>query len=134
MPGSGHVIANMATWMAATLKACEAELTRHVAASENYAKAGGPWQDRTGAARGGIRHQPAFWQGTDIVAAVNHSTETGYYLENPNDNVYPYGNKSAEPFGSRYRILEEARDNNIEYTFARLRMLVGGRGFKGKGR
>ena len=69
---------------------------------ETYAKSNAKWTDRTGAARGGLKHESK-WEGTTLSIAIMHSVDYGLWLE-----VRDF------PHAGRLAILEEARDSQIE--------------------
>ena len=77
---------------------------------ETYAKGNAKWVDRTGAARGGLKHESK-WQGNVLDISIMHSVDYGLWLEVRNF-----------PHAGRLAILQEARDSQVE-SF--LRMIKG---------
>jgi len=116
MAGSAKVIANMAGWEAVTLKALEAELSRHIKGSESYAKASGRWTDRTGDAREGLKGSEPYQMGQYLMVSVYHSEEYGEWLERRLD------------FYGKYKILEMARSHNLLLLWARVKAILAGQG------
>ena len=110
MPGSGIVNRNLALAMAAKLKLAEASMDLHIKNSQSYARSSGPWQDRTGAAREGLSSKTDVGA-TEIKSSVFHTAPYGYWLEKRSD------------FHGRYRILQEARSNNLAMLWAALRRI-----------
>lgn len=68
---------------------------------QTYAQLGGRWTDRTGDAREGLNHNVQ-WDGTTLDISVYHTMDYGLFLETRQD------------FNGKYKILEEARDSQIE--------------------
>ena len=116
MSGSPVVNANTAIWGNMVLKACEAELARHIKGSANYAKASGRWSDRTSDARQGLTGSEPYNEGTNIMVSIYHSEEYGEWLER------------RKAFGGKYKILEAARNHNLVYLWSRLRAILAGHG------
>ena len=110
MPGSFIVNRNLELAMAAKLKMAEAAMDVHIKNSQSYARDHGPWEDRTGAAREGISSKTQK-HATGIKSSVYHTMPYGLYLEKRND------------FHGRYRILQEARSNNLAQLWAALRRI-----------
>jgi hypothetical protein len=125
MAGAEIVCANLEAWHIGSKLTARGILEAHMARCQDYARASHPWVSRTGYTEGSLYHS-TFVQGTTLWGDVGYSTfRAGYWLENPHYNVYPYGNKSATPFGTRFQILEKARDHNILSLYARLKALFG---------
>jgi len=116
MPGSAAVNANIAAWGAVTLKALEAELSRHIKDSTSYAKNSGRWIDRSHDAREGLSHSEPYQMGQYMMVSVYHSEEYGEWLER------------RLSFYGKYKILEMARSHNLGLLWARCQAILSGRG------
>jgi hypothetical protein len=123
MPGSEMVNARITGWTQITKALARGAIKKHVEESHNFALARKPWQTRTGITQGSF-YTRAFYMGKAIYGDIGYmSFRAGYWLENPHDNVYPYGNKNAEPFGTRFQILDDAIKNNISVLLAELKTI-----------
>ena len=69
---------------------------------ETYAKSNAKWTDRTGAARGGLRHE-CKWEGEVLDISLMHSVDYGLWLEVRNF-----------PHAGRLAILQDARDSQVQ--------------------
>ena len=78
---------------------------------EEYAKNEAIWIDRTGNARQRLKGE-AMWESKDqIMIAVSHHMDYGYWLELAH--------------GQEYAILESAIEDNVEILYRSLRVLIG---------
>lgn len=68
---------------------------------KEYAQSNHKWIDRTGSATAGITAD-AKWEGTTLDISITHGVDYGIWLETRRD------------FEGKYKILEEARDSQIE--------------------
>lgn len=116
MSGATEVNAKLAAWALGTHKLLEAEMDKHIKKSQEFAVSNHRWQDRTGAATGGLQSKtesnPAM-----ITAAVYGDIDTNLWLD------------QAWFFQGRYKLIERARSNNLVGLWARLRAVMRGTGF-----
>lgn len=82
---------------------------------EVYAKANKPWKNRTGDAQN-LLNGKSTWESDDMLdMAIAHGVYYGVYLETRRD------------FHGKYKILEEARDSQIEnFKSMLMRLKLGG--------
>lgn len=73
---------------------------------KEYAQSNHKWTDRTGSATAEITTDVK-WEGTTLDISITHGVDYGIWLEN------------RESFEGKYKILEEARDSQVE-TFKRM--------------
>ena len=73
---------------------------------KEYAQSNHRWIDRTGSATAEITTDVK-WEGTTLDISITHGVDYGIWLEN------------RESFEGKYKILEEARDSQVE-TFKRM--------------
>ena len=116
MSGSAQVNAKLMAWAKMTEKALEAAMDSHIKESANYAKSNKNWNDRSGSATAGLEGNTD-GQATAIKSSIGHHVEHGVFLE------------KAYFFQGKYRIIEEARSNNLVGLWARLRGIMSGAGF-----
>ena len=112
MPGSENVNRNLVLTMAKKLKMAEKTMDVHIKNSQAFARSQGPWADKTGTARESIGSKTNMYVG-GIKSSVFHGKNVpyGYWLEKRQD------------FHGAYRILEEARSNNLAMLWAALRRI-----------
>ena len=82
---------------------------------EVYAKSNKPWKNRTGDAQS-LLNGKSTWESNDVLdMAIAHGVYYGVYLETRRD------------FQGKYKILEEARDSQIEnFKSMLMRLKLGG--------
>lgn len=90
----------------AVLVVCEVAATK----MEEYAKTNAIWTDRTGNARQKLKGDAAWVSKDQIVIAVSHHMDYGFWLELAH--------------GRKYKILEKSIENNVEELFRALRRLL----------
>ena len=111
MPGSAEVNRNLTLVMAKKLKLAQAAMDVHIKNSEAFARNNGPWADKTGITRETIGSKTQA-HATGIKSSIFHSKQgAGFYLEKRRD------------FHGAYRILQEARSNNLAMLWAALRRI-----------
>ena len=119
------VLANLTAYGIAVPKACHAEMDMHIQRSLAYAKGNHRWQDQgqsgalqqtSGGATSNLRAQTES-RATEIESVIRGDIMTNVYLER------------AWFFQGRYKILEEARANNIGLLWAAIRRTLSGTGF-----
>lgn len=111
MSGSMEVNAKLTAWSKLTEKALEAAMDQHIKGSESFAKTGHRWIDRTGGATGSITSKTDSGA-TEITSAVGSTIMTNVYLE------------QRGAFQGRYKILEQARSNNLTALWARIKGIM----------
>jgi hypothetical protein len=116
MSGSAEVNAKLTAIIKGMEKSFTKAMDTHIKHSEKFAKTEHRWTDQTSAATGGIM------SGTDkkaasIISLVYGTVETNIYLE------------EAWFFQGRYKILEQARTDNIYILFSELRAIARGGGY-----
>ena len=79
---------------------------------KTYAQANAKWQNRTGAARGGLSYKCS-WQGDVLDIAIFHTVDYGLWLEVRN---FPYAGRLA--------ILTEARDSQVNAFTSAIKNLL----------
>ena len=77
---------------------------------KEYAQSNHRWTDRTGSATAEIKSK-AEWQGDTLDIWIKHGVDYGIWLE------------IREAFEGRYKILEEARDSQVETFKSMIRAL-----------
>lgn len=77
---------------------------------KEYAQSNHRWTDRTGSATSEIKSK-AEWQGDTLDIWIKHGVDYGIWLE------------TREAFEGRYKILEEARDSQVETFKSMIRAL-----------
>ncbi len=77
---------------------------------KEYAQSNHRWTDRTGSATAEIKSK-AEWQGDTLDISITHGVDYGIWLE------------TREAFEGRYKILEEARDSQVETFKSMIRAL-----------
>lgn len=78
---------------------------------EEYAKNEAVWIDRTGNARQTLKGEAIWTSKSEIMLAVSHHMDYGYWLELAH--------------GQEYAILESAIEDNVEELYRSLRTLIG---------
>ncbi len=68
---------------------------------KTYAQTNGPWEDRTGDARQELDYKVT-WEGATLDIAIFHQMDYGLWLE------------KRQSFQGKYKILEDARDSQIQ--------------------
>lgn len=112
MPGASMVAANITLWEVTSRRAAAAVMDRFIKRAQAYAQTNRRWQDRTGAARGGLTGYTE--PGVKIVSTLAHMVEHGIYLELRYD------------FDGLYKILEEAISDGLPSLLSELRGIYGG--------
>lgn len=140
MPGSEIVCANMIAWEKLCFAMSKAFFNIHVEKAHTWAKNNHPYQTQTGGSEHDLYHHVSGsglkiegevgYMSFPTAGALGTAGSKGWWLENPNNNVYPYGNKNATPFGGRFKVLEQAIQNDIGVLFGQIAALYGG-GIKG---
>lgn len=90
----------------AVITVCEVAATK----MEEYAKTHAIWTDRTGNARQTLKGEAAWVSADQIIIAVSHHMDYGFWLELAH--------------GRKYKILEQAVEDNVEELFRALRRLL----------
>ncbi|MCK9600913.1 MAG: hypothetical protein M0R06_17865 [Sphaerochaeta sp.] len=111
MPGASTVAANLTLWEKASKKAAATAMDRFIKSAQSYAQNNRRWQDRTNAARGGLKGETK--PGVKIVSTLAHTVEHGIYLELRYD------------FNGQYKILEEAISEGLPSLLSQLRGIFG---------
>ena len=125
MSGSNIVNANMTAWELGTHKALEAAMDQHIQRSVAFAKTNHRWQDQGVSGQG----QQTSGGATSNIAAKtepNPAMITSQIYGDIMTNVYL---EKAWFFQGRYKILEQARSNNLLALWTHLRAIMKGKGF-----
>ena len=112
MPGSAEVNRNLVLTMAKKLKLAEKTMDVHIQNSASFARSNFPWEPKTGVAGESLFGKTKMYAG-GIKSSVSHGKNVpyGYWLEKRQD------------FHGAYRILQEARSNNLALLWAALRRI-----------
>ena len=112
MPGSENVNRNLVLKMSQKLELAKEAMDVHIQNSASFARSNFPWEPKTGLAGTSIFGKTKMYVG-GIKSSVSHGKNVpyGYWLEKRQD------------FHGAYRILEEARSNNLAMLWAALRRI-----------
>ena len=121
MPGAPNVCRNIVIWEQLSVRKAAGLMDAHIQRSVVFAKTHRRWHDKSSQAREGLHAKTFVGQGTQIVSTIAHGVEHGVYLE------------LRSAFGGDYKILEQARDNNLSVLINQLQALFAGYGVTFRG-
>ena len=122
------VLTNLTAYGIGVPEACHAAMDQHIQRSLAYAKTNHRWQDQgksgnsqqtSGGATSNLLAKTQR-EGAEITSTIYGNIMTNVYLER------------AWFFNDRYKILEEARDNNVQLLWMQIRTILGGGGLFGR--